>query len=42
MRVVNQDLGASHFDERDGDRPERRAVRSLERLGCRVSLERAA
>ena len=37
-----QDLGASYFEERDRQRVERGAVRRLERLGYRVTLEPAA
>lgn len=40
--TVYQDLGAGYFDERDRNLIQRRAVRSLERLGYRVSLEGAA
>lgn len=40
--TVYQDLGAGYFDERDRNLIQRRAVRSLERLGYRVSLEGVA
>ncbi len=40
--TVYQDLGAAYFDQRDKAFIERRAVRSLERLGYRVHLEGAA
>ena len=40
--TVYQDLGTTYFDERDRNLIQRRAVRSLERLGYRVSLEGAA
>jgi len=34
-----QDLGATYFDERDRQVVIRRAVRRLESLGCKVTLE---
>ncbi len=37
--TLYQDLGATYFDQRDRDLIQRRAVRNLERLGYRVSLE---
>ncbi len=37
-----QDLGVHYFDERDRRAVERRAVRRLEGLGCKVTLEPAA
>jgi transposase len=40
--TVYQDLGAGYFDDRDRNLIQRRAVRSLERLGYRVSLEGVA
>jgi len=40
--TVYQDLGASYFKDRDRSLIKRRAVRNLERLGLRVSLESAA
>ena len=40
--TLYQDLGASYFDQRDRDLIQRRAVRSLQRLGYRVSLDEVA
>lgn len=40
--TLYQDLGARYFDQRDRELIERRAVRSLERLGYRVALEEVA
>ncbi len=40
--VVHQDLGADYFDRQNTDRKRRRAVRRLEKLGYKVTLEEAA
>jgi hypothetical protein len=40
--TVYQDLGQNYFDERDKEAVIRREVRRLEKLGCKVTLERAA
>jgi transposase len=40
--TVYQDLGHAYFDQRDRDLIERRAVKSLQRLGYRVTLEGVA
>ena len=37
-----RELGADYFDRRHGQRTKDRAVRALEHLGYRVTLERAA
>lgn len=37
-----QDLGAAYFDERDREAVARRAVKRLERLGYKLSVEPAA
>ncbi len=36
------DLGAAYFDQRDRHHTSQRLVARLERLGCRVNLQRAA
>jgi hypothetical protein len=40
--TVYQDLGPTHFDERDRDAVQRRLVQRLQRLGYKVTLEPAA
>ena len=41
-RATYQELGADYFDRRHAERATRRAVRQLERLGYRVTLQPAA
>jgi hypothetical protein len=40
--TVYEDLGQNYFDERDKEAVIRREVRRLEKLGCKVTVERAA
>jgi transposase len=40
--TVYKDLGQNYFDERDKEAVIRREVRRLEKLGCKVTVERAA
>ena len=40
--TVYDDLGQNYFDERDTEAVIRREVRRLEKLGCKVTVERAA
>ena len=40
--TMYEDLGQNYFDERDKDAVIRREVRRLEKLGCKVTVERAA
>ena len=41
-REAYRDLGVNYFDERERDKVIHRLQRRLEKLGCRVSIERQA